>query len=153
MLLEFGNFCVNADIERTKAYYHEHGKTVIEDCGCINCRNYYHAIEAVSDTVKEFFRSLGIDPQKSPEATFWTMDEQGLAYYSVCYHIVGTLEKSVDIRKPIGNDGFVQIPENYVEIEDGFKVGFTTEIDFPEQDFPQPCIQVDIDIHLPWVPD
>ena len=54
MIFEFGNFRLDIDVESTKAFYSKHEKTVIEDCGCVNCRNYYEAISKVSDKVKNF---------------------------------------------------------------------------------------------------
>ncbi|MBQ8431516.1 MAG: hypothetical protein IJX28_01395 [Clostridia bacterium] len=153
MVFQFGSFCVDVDVERTREFYHNLGKTVLEDCGCSNCRNYYASISRASDKVKAFFDSLGIDPQKSPEATWWDTDDNGVAYYSLCFHIVGTLVKSVDIYRPIGNNGFEQILENYHEIDKGFKVGFTSNTVLLEKDFPQPCIQLEIDAHLPWILD
>ena len=105
MIFDFGNFRLDIDVESTKAFYSKHEKTVIEDCGCVNCRNYYEAISKVSDKVKNFFNSLGIDPQKSPEATWWETNEDGVAYYSIIFHVVGTIIKSVDIYKPVGDSG------------------------------------------------
>ncbi|MBR6825026.1 MAG: hypothetical protein IKM59_00610, partial [Oscillospiraceae bacterium] len=96
MIFDFGNFRLDIDVESTKAFYSKHGKTVLEDCGCANCRNYYEAISKASDKVKDFFISLGIDPQKSPEATWWDTNEDGIAYYSIIFHVVGTIIQSVD---------------------------------------------------------
>ena len=151
MLFEFGNFCIDVDVERTKEFYNKLGKTVIEDCGCVNCCNYYQAITKSSGKVKNFFDSLGIDPQKSPEATWWNTNEHGVAYYSLIFHIVGTLEKSVDIYRPIGENGFEQMLENFYEIDKDFKVGFTSKNILLEKDFPPPCIQLEISAYLPWV--
>ena len=151
MIFEFGNFRLDIDVESTKAFYSKHEKTVIEDCGCVNCRNYYEAISKVSDKVKNFFNSLGIDPQKSPEATWWDTNEDGVAYYSIIFHVVGTIIKSVDIYKPIGDSGYQLINENFYEIDKGFKVGFTTKAVLVEKDFPRPCIQLEIEAYLPWV--
>ena len=151
MLFEFGNFCIDVDVERTKDFYNKLAKTVIENCGCVNCRNYYQAIPKVSNKVLTFFDALGIDPQKSPEATLWDTSKNGKAYYSMIFHVVGTLVKSVDIYRPIGDNGFVTILENYYEIDKDFKVGFTSKTVLLEKDFPQPCIQLEVDAHLPWV--
>ena len=112
MIFEFGKFCVDVDVERTRAFYDKHGKTVIEDCGCVNCRNYYESILTVSDKVTTFFRSLGIDPRKSPEATWWYTDENGVAYYTICFHLVGTLVNSVALCRLAGDHGMETIIEN-----------------------------------------
>jgi len=153
MFFEFGNFCIDVDVERTKEFYDKHAKTVIEDCGCVNCRNYYEAILSTSDKVKSFFSSLGIEPQKSPEATWWNTDENCIAYYSLYFHIVGTLVKSVDIYRAKGNNCFEKIIENFYEIDKDFRVGFTSAVVLLENDFPKPCIQLEVEAHLPWVLD
>ncbi len=153
MIFDFGKFRVDVDVERTREFYTNKAKTVLEDCGCESCRNYYEAIQKSSDRVKSFFDSLGIDPQKSPEATWLATNENGIAYYSVIFHVVGTIVDSVDTYKPNGPNGWILIPENLYEIDENFKVGFTSMIVLIEKDFPKPCIQLEIDAHLPWVID
>ena len=153
MIFDFGKFRLDIDVESTKEFYNKHGKTVLEDCGCINCRNYYEAITKASDKVKSFFASLGVDPQKSPEATYCYTNENGYAYYSMFYHIVGSIITGVDIYRPIGTNAFEPIPENFYEIDKDFKVGFTSKCVLLEKDFPEPCIQLEIHAHLPWVID
>ena len=74
-------------------------------------------------------------------------------YYSIIFHVVGTIIKSVDIYKPVGDSGYQLINENFYEIDKGFKVGFTTKADLVEKDFPRPCIQLEIEAYLPWVID
>ncbi len=153
MIFDFGNFRVDIDVESTKAFYSKYGKTVLEDCGCINCRNYYEVILKASDKVKSFFNSIGIDPQKSPEATWWYTNENGIAYYSIIFHVVGTIIQSVDIYKPVGDNGYQLINENLYEIDKDFKVGFTSNVVLVEKDFPNPCIQLEIEAYLPWMID
>lgn len=153
MLFEFGNFRVDIDVESTKEFYSLHGKNVLEDCGCANCRNYFEAISKVSDNVKNFFLSIGIDPQKTPEATWWNTDENGIAFYSLIFHVVGRIVDAVEIYKSVGDNGFLKMPENFYDIDKGFKVGFTSKNVLLEKDFPKPCIQLEIDAHLPWVLD
>ena len=153
MIFEFGKFCVDVDVERTREFYDKHGKTVIEDCGCVNCRNYYESILTVSDKVTTFFRSLGIDPRKSPEATWWYTDENGVAYYTICFHLVGTLVNSVALCRLAGDHGMETIIENFHEIDTGFNIGFTSQVVILEQNFPEPSIQLEIEAHIPWVLD
>ena len=153
MIFDFGNFQLDVDVESTKAFYDMHGKTVLEDCGCVNCQNYYEAILKASDKVKNFFSSIGIDPQKSPEATWFDTNENGIAYYYVIYHLVGTIIQAVDLYKPTEDNTFQLIVENFHEIDKNFKVGFTSKSVLIEKDFPQPCIQLEIEAYLPWVID
>ena len=151
MIIDCGNFRLDVDVDSTKAFYDMHGKIVLEDCGCVNCRNYYEAISKVSDKVKSFFSSIGIDPQKSPEVTYWDTNEDGMAYYSIIFHIVGTIIHAVDIYKPIGDGAYQLINESFYEIDKNFKVGFTSKAVLVEKDFPKPCIQLEIEAYLPWV--
>ncbi|MBQ8409206.1 MAG: hypothetical protein IJY39_10130 [Clostridia bacterium] len=153
MIFTFGDFRVDVDVERTKEFYINYGKTVIDDCGCKSCQNYYKTIMGASEKVLNFFDSLGIDPQKSPEATWWETNENGIAYYTAVFHVVGTVIRSVDLYKPNGGGGLVSVPENLYEVDENFKVGFTSEVVLLEKDFPKPCIQLEIDAHLPWVID
>ena len=151
MIIDFGNFRLDVDVDSTKEFYDMHGKTVLEDCGCVNCRNYYEAISKVSDKVESFFSSIGIDPQKSPEATWLTTNEDGIAYYHIIFHVVGTIIQSVDIYKPVEDNGYQLINENFYEIDKNFKVGFTSNAVLVEEDFPKPCMQLEIEAYLPWV--
>ena len=153
MLFEFGKFQVDIDVDTTKAFYRERGKTVLESCGCVNCRNYYESISGVPDNVKRFFAAIGVDPQKTPEATWWDTDENGIAYYTVIFHVVGTIVQAVDIYKPMGENGFQISIEDFYEIDTGFKVGFTSKNILLEKDFPTPSIQLEVDAHIPWVLD
>lgn len=151
MIFKFGAYTVDVDVERTREFYDKHGITVIEDCGCNSCYNYYHAISKCSQKVKHFFDILGIDPLKSPEATFWFTDENNIAHYTVLFNLVGTIIKSVDIYKPVYPKGAEQIPGNFHEIDRDFTVGFHSEYIFPVKDFPQPCIGLEINVNLPWI--
>ena len=153
MIFDFGNFRLDIDVESTKDFYRKHGKTVLEDCGCVNCQNYYEAISKASDKVKTFFNSIGIDPRKSPEATWWYTNEDGIAYYSIILHVVGTIIHAADIYKPTGDNSYQLINENLCEIDKNFKVGFTSKAVLVEKDFPKPCIQLEIEAYLPWVID
>ena len=43
---------------------------------------------------------------------------------------------------------------NLLEICEGYSVGFTTEISLPEEDLPQPALQIEIFFHgVPWLLD
>lgn len=151
MNFNFGAFCVDIDVQATQDFYNTYGKTVLEYCDCMNCRNYYVAISTVSSKIRNFFKSIGIDPQKTPEATLWYTDKSGFAHYSLIFHVVGTIIHAIDIYKPFGTTGFQLIPENFYELDNNFKVGFTSKIHLLDKNFPQPCVQVEIITSLPWL--
>ena len=153
MIFEFGNFQIDVDVEATREYYSTHGVTVLEDCGCINCRNYYAAMSQASDKIQEFFQSLGLDPLKTPEATFWAIREDGLAYYDIYFHLIGTLVKTVDIYEHHDDGGETWRLDVFHEIDENFKIGFCNKRSFVGKKFPEPCVQLEIYAHLPWVLD
>ncbi len=152
MFFEFGEFRVDVDVERTREFYKNHGKTVVESCGCNSCRNYSKAIENASDKVKSFFDSLGLDLQKAAEAIYYPTDEKGVADYSVIFHLVGTMDDSADMYLSDEASKIMYIGSIY-ELEENIKVGFTTNIIIRPKDFPNPCIQLELIARLPWVID
>lgn len=154
MVFEFGKFKIDVDVEATREYYAKYGQTVLEDCGCINCQNFYAVMSNPSDKVRDFFDSLGVDPLKSPEATWFTTFENGTAYYYIYYHLVGTIIQAEDTCTPATESrGSSLKMECLHEIDKDFKVGFRCEKEFVWEKFPDPCIQLEIDARLPWVLD
>ena len=72
--------------------------TMRQQCDCVNCRNFDEAILKASDTVLDFLRSLGIDPQK-PAETFnvtGVLEDDGSIWYSGWYHISGGVFDYID---------------------------------------------------------
>ena len=154
MVFEFGKFKIDVDVEATREYYAKHGRTVLEDCGCINCRNFYTVMSNPTEKVRAFFDSIGADPLKSPEATWFDTNENGIAYYYIIYHLVGTIIHADDIYTPHPNGNGASLKlESFYEIDKDFKVGFLCKKDYVWKKFPDPCIQLEIDARLPWVLD
>ena len=152
MLFDFGDFHIDVDVERTKEFYENHGKTVTESCGCNSCRNYSVAIENVSDKVKDFFTSLGLDLQKAAEAVYYPMDDDSVADYGVIFHLVGTMDdKSADMYL-YDEAAKILYTGSLYEPEENIKVGFTSSnVILLPKGFPKPCIQLELIIRLPWV--
>lgn len=154
MVFEFGKFKIDVDVEATREYYAKHGRTVLEDCGCINCRNFYTVMSNPTEKVKAFFDSLGVDPLKSPEATWFDTNENGIAYYYLYYHLVGTIIEAKDTCTVATEHSPSSLKiECLHEIDKDFKVGFRCKKYFVYEKFPDPCIQLEIEARLPWVLD
>ena len=66
---------------------------------------------------------------------------------------MGTIIQSVDISKPVEDNGYQLTNDNLYEIDKNFKVGFTSNVVLVEKDFPNPCIQLEIEAYLPWMID
>ena len=155
MILEFGKYRLDVDVDRTRAFYKEHAKKLVDDCGCINCCNFDQAILTASDKILSFFDALGVDPHKSPEIfnVIGALDKNGLVLYNGFYHIVGTILAGEDIWIFDGKDLLRHNESAFYVVDENFRVGFTKKLDLLEEDFPTPCIQMEIDAHLPWVMD
>lgn len=154
MVFEFGKFIIDIDVEATRAYYDKHGVSVLEDCGCINCRNFYAVMSNPSDKVRNFFDSLGVDPLESPEATGYPYLESGLVYYNIVYHLVGTIIEAEDTLTVATDRQSSHLKlECLHEIDKDFNVGFLCKKDYVWNKFPDPCVQLEITAHLPWVLD
>ena len=154
MLFEFGAFRIDVDVERTRTFYRDYAKRLVEGCDCVNCQNFDRAVVQTSDCVRSFFDMLGVDPSKSPEVynVIGDLDTNGMVLYSGFYHLVGTVLDGNDIWE--GNRGHYHLnPEKMYVVDETMRVGFTSKIDCLEEHFPMPCIQMEAWGHLPWVLD
>ena len=85
MIFRFLNYVLDIDVERTRAFYSRTDiLTIGEQCECINCQNFDKAILTVPDSVLDFLRSLGIDPQKLIEVfnIFGSAEKEGAIWYN-----------------------------------------------------------------------
>ena len=152
MIFEFGDFRVDVDVERTREFYENHGRRVIESCGCNSCRNYSVAIENVSDKVKDFFTSLGLDLQKAAEAVYYPTEDDSVADYGVIFHLVGTMDDRSADMYIFDEDAKILYTGSFYELEENIKVGFTSSnVIILPKGFPRPCIQLELIIRSPWV--
>ena len=160
MLIKFANFTLDVDVERTRVFYERSDiPTMGQQCDCVNCRNFDEAILKTSDTVLDFLRSLGIDPQK-PAETFnvtGVLEDDGSIWYSGWYHICGSIVDTPETVKT------TTLPDGGEQIQYCWEHGYTPDSHFPfkvlpisrldliHKDFPNPVIQLEIDTHLPYV--
>lgn len=108
--------------------------------------------------ILDFFEKLGIDPLKPAEAfdVAGILLEDGLIYYAGFYHVFGKALEIPDCWKhsaPITPDtSSLQYDTMYNPDPDhNFMVGFTDRIALLEENFPEPCLQMEFDTHLPCV--
>ena len=139
-----GNYRLAVDIEATRAYY-EKNKGPWITCECAGCRNFAQAVKDLPEAVKEFFGTLGLDPEKPGELCYYQGTEHALSGGG-WYHLAGTvLEGS---SQPGDYAGF---PAGWYDLAEGFSVGFKTKCDLLPEDFPRPCFQMEFNHRMPWV--
>ena len=152
MLFRFGNFSIDVDVERTRKYYAESSRTLTEGCDCILCQNFRAAYESLDTEIKRFFDNLGVDILKAADMTTMHADaERNILYYDGVCHLCGSMvdgsiEKHCDqpLRK-----AWHHTPQYVVNA--ACTVYFTTNYAMVEKSFPDPVLQMEVAIEIPWV--
>ena len=155
MVFRLGNYTLDIDVEKTRAFYDRPDIfTAGKVCECIDCQNFDKAILTSSDTVLDFLRSLGIDPQKPTEIynVIGDLEEAGTVWYNGWYYVCGTvlaLPESFQERKQ--NDNYLWENGYLPERDLPFLVLPMLSQDLLHEEFPLPAIQLFVDTHLPYV--
>lgn len=77
---------MDANIEKTRAYYNALGPENI--CDCDYCRNYCARVKAAYPEVARYLASLGVDIEKPFEIFLPEPIENGFLEYCLCQYIV-----------------------------------------------------------------
>lgn len=143
MILEFGNYKIDVDVEKTKLFY-ETAEEITDGCSCDGCQNYMLAINLFPQSVKDFFNRLGIDLRKAPDVFSYCSEDDGKAlFYGGFYHICG---RSLTSNDCWNDNGALH------SISEGYSVGFTNNVHLLEAGFPMPAFQIEIFFHnVPWL--
>ena len=150
MIFEFGDYTLDIDVEKTRAFY---DAAPTNDCDCDGCVNYRMAADSFPAEVKEFFEALGADPKKAAELMVWAAEDGGRSlWYGGFYHLCGKILSEKDCKKPAENDLTHIESRAFFRIAGGYSAGFTNDADLLEDGFPAPAVQMETDFHrVPWV--
>lgn len=140
-IIPLKDWILKIDSEKTKEYYDS--ITVEEGCSCDYCRNYIKNCERFTKKVMDFYKMLGIDPQKEGEFMEFETDTDDHLYMGF-YHLVGEIVKRPDSEVSKWND------LNIIKI-DNLKFTFTDKLDLVPDKFPRPVIQLEFEVVLPWL--
>ena len=141
--LTFGAYRLLVDVEATRSYYAAHDEPWIT-CDCAGCRNFAQAVKDLPRAIRDFFDTLGLEPEKVQELCYYNGSEQTISG-DCWYHLVGTVVQGSS--KP----GDYQVfPVGWVDITKAFSVGFKNECELLPEDFPHPCCQMQLNFTLPW---
>lgn len=150
--IQIGDWMIDVDAELTASFYAT-CPPIVDTCGCLYCRNFFNACDALTKPVTDFFKTLGINPQKDVGEIYQLcVNDDGTHMYGGFYHIVGSIVEGQDchVERPTG--GYDMNLDN-VHDELDFLVGFTTNLGLVRENFPTPALQVELALNVPWVLD
>lgn len=150
MIVEFGQYKVDIDIEKTKHFY-ENAELVSKACSCDGCLNFEKAVGILPKSVREFFVNLGIDMRKVCECYVNCTNDDEMLSYGGFYHVCGTLLDGENAWKKISDSQAYWNDEVTFSVSPDFHISFQKDIDLLETDFPLPVIQLDFTANIPWV--
>jgi hypothetical protein len=145
--LKLGNWIIQVDVDRTRKFYEEFYK-ITEECNCTYCLNYDMACPSYSDEIKQLFDELGIIPTKEAEVYHLHEIEPGKHLYGGFYHLVGIILEGKDCSQFVFERNRNQ---EFVNLTDDFKYGFSNDNALVNEDFPKPIIQLEFEAIIPWV--
>ncbi len=137
----FGPYRLMADIEATRAWYEAHPLPRVT-CDCAGCRNFVQAVKALPPAVTDFFTALGLDPEKPAEVCVDRGDRES-CLYGGWYHLAGELTAG---GPPPG-----RLCGAWLAPAEGVEIAFGPECHLLPEDFPRPCVQLNLEWRLPWL--
>ena len=148
MIFDIGLHQLDIDVERTAEFY-KRGNGIL--CDCDGCRNYEQAVGMLPAPARQFLHQFGIDPAKPAEVYVNYAPSSETLHYGGFYHLCGTILK--------GGEPWVKMGDRSYQLDDRYRIGlcetcfafFTREVSIPDDDFPKPIIQMEIEFILPWV--
>lgn len=151
MKIQLGNYLLDIDIEKTKKFY-ETAETITQGCNCLGCCNYEKTTDNFPDKVLNFFDKIGVDITKAAEImSYVSVNDKKSVLYGGFYHICGTLLSDNTLWNTNDSEVLHLNEDKMYEITDGYRIGFKSECDLLEDNFPLPAVQMEISFTCPWV--
>jgi len=138
--IRIGKWLIETDIEKTREFY----KKDITVCTCLYCKNYVEACKYLKTSVLDVFTKLGINPTKPAHLSEFPTEEAGTRLYLGHYHLVGRVLEGELCTDTNFNE------KNTIEV-DNFTVGFSEDLEFVPEGFPNPVLQLSFEANIPWV--
>ncbi|MCF8564606.1 hypothetical protein LLE49_07585 [Alicyclobacillus tolerans] len=150
------DWVVRVDVEATKQYY-RNLPDYSEACGCDQCKNFVLGFQMLPDPIRSFFTELGVDPRYNAGELYGMMyNGDGTYLYGGWCHIAGELVDGADCKIPVPErlgKGFTFHLVHVNEDHSDLRVGFTRDLVLVRNDFPQPILQLEYNLSVPWVLD
>ena len=123
------------DVERTRGWYETHADLAAR-CSCANCQNFRAAAPLLPKEADAFLRRLGLTLSQPAEIMEWCREDDDRNWYTLQYHLVGTLLEQAPVPAEIAP-----------EVTAGFTEGSGPFL----EGFPEPFFQLFLDIRIPWM--
>lgn len=136
--LRIENWLLEVDLKKTSEFYRKD----ITICNCLYCQNYIKACTRLDSSILNIFNSLGINPTKPSQLSEFGPLDEGSYLYMGSYHIVGKLLEGPYCLSSDWNS------TNTAQIQN-FKIGFSKELLFVPEKFPNPILQMEFEAHIP----
>ncbi|MDP4087573.1 MAG: hypothetical protein Q8934_23705 [Bacillota bacterium] len=131
---------LEVDIDKTREFYNKD----IEVCHCVYCTNYVKACKHLNTSVSDMLNILGINLAIPAHLSEFPTDDDDTLLYLGEYFLVGRVLEGELCTFSNFNE------KNTYEI-DNFKVGFSEDLEFVPQGFPNPALQLSFEAYIPWV--
>lgn len=142
MVFDFDPYRVDIDVERTRRFY-ETAPCISQSCTCDGCRNFETAVDLLPSAVTSFFSSLGVDLKRVREVYTLYGIERDTVYYGGFCHLCGTLLAGEECSKEESIPNF--------PVTSDLQIFFRADCQLPEEDLPEPSLQLEFFLHVPWV--
>lgn len=148
--LEYKEWRLAFDAERTRRAYAKLESGSSEQCGCAYCRNFAAVrSQAYPSEVLDLFDRLGVDPRKEAESYQTHREQSGRHFYGWWLHFVGRIVAGRDVKVPADeNTSRLEL----ASLTDDHAIGFTEQIQLAKEPFGgASLVQIEFTAYLPWV--
>ena len=128
---------VMIDEAQTAAFY---ARAPELDCPCRDCLNFLQALPRLPSKARDFMASIGVPLSKSTEVYSLERDEAGCLRYGGFTSVCGKLPEHVERTASWA-------------FAEGCSVYFTRDRWLRHGDFPEPAMQMEFTLTLPWMLD
>ena len=132
MLFETINQSVTIDVDATKNYYINAKEY---NCPCSGCNNFMAAVDMIPEAIAQTLKQFGVDSRKLMRVSALTKQKNGNILYDCTFRVVGSMNFNTDQTSFINFFLFSDDNKRY----------------YPCIDFPEPCVEGEFIISLPWI--
>lgn len=155
MKFQFGEYSLDIDVYKTRVFYKKL-ENVSAGCNCYGCRNFEKAMDVLSDEIKHFFHSIGVDMKKPAEVYVNMVNPDGSVLYGGFYHLCGTILNGTSAWVEVNTDSensmvFHWEHSKTYPVSKDFFISFQEDCSLVEDGFPTPVLQMEIEANIPWI--
>lgn len=132
MIFRIGENVLDIDVERTRIYFEQNDQEI---CDCLGCKNYQLFAQDPGEKLDAFFSQFGLKMADVIESTALESEKKDTLSYFCFYHLCGEIIQGSSENYEAGN----------------LSMRFKEEKDLMAENFPQPSLQMELWIDIPWV--